>query len=79
MQNNSAALDGGGLNLLGGSSLAIDDEGCSSSCDLSRAGDGVCDPSCMSRGCNWYAVFNKLFRLSLGNIDEILCLLRLFI
>jgi hypothetical protein len=57
MLNNSAELDGGALSLSNGGILTVENEGCSSSCDLSRAGDGICDPSCMSRGCNWYASF----------------------
>ncbi len=63
MINNSAALDGGALSLMGGSIIAVMDEGCSSSCDLSRAGDGMCDPACMSRGCNWYCfLYGSAFR-----------------
>ncbi len=67
MLNNSAALDGGGLSLMGGSTLAIEDEGCSTSCDLSRAGNGVCDPSCMSRACNWYGLI-QIFLIQIEKI-----------
>ncbi len=58
MLNNSAELDGGALSLSNGGIVAVEDEGCSSSCDLSRAGDGFCDPSCMNRGCNWYGTLS---------------------
>ena len=54
MLNNSAGLDGGALGLMTGSIITVEDEGCSTNCDLSRVGDGFCDPSCMNRGCNWY-------------------------
>ena len=66
MLNNTAVLDGGGLSLLGGSSLVIEDEGCSLSCDPSSAGNGVCDPACLTRGCNWYAMRHISFRDATG-------------
>ncbi len=71
MLNNSATLDGGALSLMGGSVLVVEDEGCSASCDLSRAGDGLCDPSCMSRGCNWYGTVEMFHLLKLfSEIDN---------
>ena len=53
-ENNTAGLDGGALCLDGGGSLQMADEGCPAKiCDLPLRGNGLCDPQCMSRGCNW--------------------------
>ena len=52
--NNSALQNGGGINLMSGSVLRIIDEDCPAAlCEQSRRGNGLCDPGCMSRGCNW--------------------------
>ena len=56
--NNSANLDGGGLSLGGAGIMTVEDEGCDpAQCDGSMRGNGVCNPSCMTRGCNWFVCF----------------------
>jgi hypothetical protein len=48
------ALDGGGLAFDQGGSVTLEAETCASpGCTPGMIGNGVCNPVCMSRGCNW--------------------------
>ena len=52
--SNTASLDGGGLAFDQGGSIIITAESCSSvDCNAELIGNGICDPTCLSRGCNW--------------------------
>ena len=56
-RKNTAGLDGGALALDQGASLHLDAETCAAiGCDVSNVGNGVCDPVCLSRGCNWWVL-----------------------
>jgi predicted outer membrane repeat protein len=52
-QNNSASLHGGALYLEDAASMKVAEETCIATCQSQIRGDGVCNPACMTRGCNW--------------------------
>ena len=52
---NAAGADGGGLAFDVGATISVEAEGCSAGCQQSYIGNGVCDPMCLFRGCNWWA------------------------
>lgn len=52
---NNAVMNGGGVALSGGASLVVAAGGCSETiCSASLRQNGVCNPECMTLGCNWY-------------------------
>jgi hypothetical protein len=51
--NNSAQLDGGGVGMVKGSVFLLLDEGCANTCEPHWRGNNICDPPCLTRGCNW--------------------------
>ncbi len=58
--SNIAKQDGGGLMVTDGGQIVVIDEACPPSmCDEASRGNGVCDLTCMTRGCNWL-VFQHL-------------------
>ena len=52
--HNEAGAHGGGFALLSGAWISIsEDEACSADCSGASRGNGVCDPQCLNRACNW--------------------------
>ena len=52
-QNNSAFMHGGALYLEDAASMKVVEETCIATCQSRIRGNGVCNPVCMTRGCNW--------------------------
>lgn len=50
---NSAGVSGGAFALLSGAWISVEDEVCAAECNAILRGDGVCNPACLSRACNW--------------------------
>jgi predicted outer membrane repeat protein len=53
VNNNTASLHGGALYLEDAASMKVLEETCIATCQSGIRGDGVCNPECMTRGCNW--------------------------
>ena len=53
IMNNTAQLDGGGVAMVDESVFLLLDEGCANACKSHLRGNNVCDPPCLTRGCNW--------------------------
>ncbi len=58
--NNTAQLDGGGVGMVGGSVFRLVDEGCAGECKPNWRGNNICNPTCLTRGCNW-SVFSPTY------------------
>ena len=54
--SNSANLDGGGFNFMYGASMTVSDSCSPRDCPISMRGNGVCDPLCLTKACNWYFI-----------------------
>ena len=53
LEGNYAHLDGGAVYLRQSATLTLLSESCPTGCVPEVRGDGVCDPACLHRACNW--------------------------